>query len=260
MSSNSSSKASRAAEEGQAILWLCLLIIRLGAEAIVYRAFFLDSLPSLLKHRPKKTWRHPTLDARLTKHRIFAEARLLQKCRKLGIPVPAVYFLDEARGDLWMEWIDGSSVRDVLYGSMDVDVDAMMESIGRTIAALHAQNVVHGDLTTSNLMRRGSTGTGTALSKSPIPSRASTSTEDTDKEGEIVLIDFGLGTVSCQDEDKAVDLYVLERAFLSSHPDSEGHFRLALTAYGKFGGRRGATVLSRLEDVRLRGRKRSMVG
>ena len=37
-----------------------------------------------------------------------------------------------------------------------------------------------------------------------------------------MLIDFGLGSVSSSEEDMAVDLYVLERAFVSTHPRSEG--------------------------------------
>ncbi len=77
--------------------------------------------------------------------------------------------------------------------------------------------------------------------------------------GEIVLIDFGLAGQSLQDEDKAVDLYVLERAFGSTHPDVEEGFQEVLKAYGE--SYRGAkVVLKKLEDVRMRGRKRSMLG
>jgi tRNA A-37 threonylcarbamoyl transferase component Bud32 len=43
-----------------------------------------------------------------------------------------------------------------------------------------------------------------------------------------VLIDFGLSYVSSLVEDKAVDLYVLERAFASTHPDSEPWFDAVL--------------------------------
>ena len=78
-------------------------------------------------------------------------------------------------------------------------------------------------------------------------------------DGEIVLIDFGLASQSTQGEDRAVDLYVLERAFGSTHPRAEGLFGEVLKAYGE--SFRGANVvLKRLEDVRMRGRKRSMLG
>lgn len=36
-----------------------------------------------------------------------------------------------------------------------------------------------------------------------------------------MLIDFGLSNAKATAEDKAVDLYVLERAFASTHPKSE---------------------------------------
>lgn len=68
-------------------------------------------------------------------------------------------------------------------------------------------------------------------------------------------------------EDRAVDLYVLERAFASTHPVHPGnvpHFERVLAGYREAfqSSRPGewARVQRRLEEVRLRGRKRSMVG
>ena len=61
-------------------------------------------------------------------------------------------------------------------------------------------------------------------------------------------------------EDKAVDLYVLERAFSSTHPVSEPLFASVLRAYEKRMGKEWKAIGRRLEDVRLRGRKRRMVG
>jgi len=102
---------------------------------------------------------------------------------------------------------------------------------------------VHGDLTTSNIMVRNGEGDGVVGFG----------------EREVVLIDFGLGAVSTQDEDKAVDLYVLERAFTSTHPKAEKLFQDVLNSYEQsYKGAR--VVLRRLQDVRMRGRKRSMVG
>ena len=77
--------------------------------------------------------------------------------------------------------------------------------------------------------------------------------------GDIVLIDFGLATQSSHDEDRAVDLYVLERAFTATHPAAKPLFREVLRVYAD--SYRGAkVVLKRLEDVRMRGRKKSMLG
>lgn len=222
-------------------------LIKQGAEAHVYTTtYLLPHIPALLKHRPTKAYRHPTLDARLTKHRCLSEARLLVRARSLGIPVPAVYFVDEARGEIFMELIAGTSVREVLDETLEGEggekvVDAIMRRVGAAVGALHAADIVHGDLTTSNIMvRNGDGGQGFG-------------------ESGVVLIDFGLGAVSTQDEDKAVDLYVLERAFSSTHPKAEGLFHDVLKSYQE--SYKGAkVVLRRLQDVRLRGRKRSMVG
>jgi TP53 regulating kinase-like protein len=83
--------------------------------------------------------------------------------------------------------------------------------------------------------------------------------EDDNLGGEVVLIDFGLASQSSTDEDRAVDLYVLERAFGSTHPRAEPLFDDILDAYrAQF--KQAAVVLRKLDDVRLRGRKRTMIG
>ena len=38
------------------------------------------------------------------------------------------------------------------------------------------------------------------------------------------MIDFGLSYLKKSVEDKAVDLYVLEKAFISTHPEREQEF------------------------------------
>ena len=181
---------------------------------------------------------------------------------------------------MMMEWIEGETVRKVLDGwlkatdkitidpdsEVEKDIDRLdgaesdselidlMTRVGRAVGKMHEIGIVHGDLTTSNLMLRP-----------PTSSMASTSTNDTTKpwrqslDGDVVLIDFGLAAQSMQDEDKAVDLYVLERAFGSTHPTAESLFREVLRAYGI--SYKGANVvLKKLEEVRMRGRKRSMLG
>lgn len=251
-----------------------------GAEAHLYKTTFLTpSTPAALKIRPAKPYRHPILDKRLTRQRVLQEARCLVKLVREGINVPGVLAVDwEAQGEedgrvaawLLMEWIDGLVVRVVferweawikqqqrelsadafsqLYKEEEERVRDLMRRIGRTIGGMHKAGVIHGDLTTSNLILRPFT-----------QSAEETSTGSPSMEGEVVLIDFGLAGQSVQDEDRAVDLYVLERAFGSTHPKTEGFFEEVVKAYGE--SYRGANVvLKRLEDVRMRGRKRSMIG
>jgi len=240
-------------------------LITQGAEALLYKStYLLPSLPCALKHRPPKRYRHPILDARLTKHRILSETRVLAKCRRDGVPVPAVYGLDSDQRGGWiaMEWVDGEVIRTSLNRWLrrrkeegktledkagQEEVLGLMEKIGRAVGRMHAVGVVHGDLTTSNIMLR------------PAPKGQPNGHVDGELDGEIVLIDFGLASQSSQDEDRAVDLYVLERAFGSTHPSAEALFGEVLKAYGdSFKG--AAVVLRKLEDVRMRGRKRSMIG
>jgi len=185
------------------------------------------------------------------------------KCRREGVPVPAVYALDETAGWLMIEWIEGEVVRirlnewltrrkneGILEGVDDDELVGLMTSVGSAVGRMHAVGVVHGDLTTSNLMLR-------PRSKERCDGDAGAVSNVL--EGEIVLIDFGLASQSQQDEDRAVDLYVLERAFGSTHPRAESLFVEVLRAYG--GSFKGANVvLKKLEEVRMRGRKRSMLG
>ncbi|KAF8346433.1 kinase-like domain-containing protein [Amanita rubescens] len=218
-----------------------------GAEAKVYKGYLTaDGPPVLLKHRFHKQYRHPTLDATLTKSRVAGEARALLKCLRAGVRVPGIRMVDAAEGILGLEWIDGQSVRRLIpeegedtLGEYGVTVDEVMEMIGRELARMHKVDIVHGDLTTSNMMLRRVSGTGAP---------------------ELVLIDFGLAFQSTLVEDKAVDLYVLERAFGSTHPESEPLFARVLRGYGEEMGREWVGISRRLEEVRVRGRKRSMVG
>ncbi|KJZ78279.1 Serine kinase BUD32 [Hirsutella minnesotensis 3608] len=230
-------------------------LVTQGAEGRLYKtSYLLPDVPCALKYRPPKPWRHPTLDQRLTKHRILSEARILAKCHRDGVRVPAVYAVDEAAGWLMLEWIPGTPVRVNINGWLgartagiehDEALKGLMRRIGQAVGNLHKNGVVHGDLTTSNLMLA--------------PPRMSHETKHGILDGDIVIIDLGLASGSIQDEDRAVDLYVLERAFGSTHPRAECVFGDLLEAY-RHTFKHAPIVLKRLEDVRMRGRKRSMIG
>ncbi|KAI5998343.1 kinase-like domain-containing protein [Pisolithus orientalis] len=257
-------------------------LIHQGAEAKVYKAYLRDpelrqntkhadhdtcsmaedAAPVLLKYRFNKRYRHPSLDASLTRQRVAGEARALMRCLRSGVNVPGIRMVDAAEGVLGLEWVDGKSVRVLLPGGSEVmeaqdsdttdgvgrdrcedaalaefgvERDDLLSMIGVEIAKMHIADIIHGDLTTSNMMlRRG--------------------------EKDLVLIDFGLAYHSSLVEDKAVDLYVLERAFASTHPDAEPLFNSVLASYETHLGKHWSAIKKRLDDVRLRGRKRSMVG
>lgn len=214
------------------------------------------------------------------------------RMRREGLKVPGVLGVDcePANGEVgknggggWMmmEWVDGQTAKEVLMGvdqlrkssgrdrALQQDIQHLMGRIGRILGRMHEMGVVHGDLTTSNLMiRPGAQQTNGVFNAIEGGRPSAEGTADIEEEsrlreklehGEVVLIDFGLAAQSIQDEDKAVDLYVLEKAFGSTHPEAEAEFNEVLKAYGA--SYRGAkVVLKRLEDVRLRGRKKSMIG
>ena len=240
-----------------------LTLITQGAEALLYRTTFLTpTTPAALKIRLPKPWRHPALDARLTRQRVLAEARVLNKCAREGVAVPAVLGVGCEEGWVAVEWVEGGTVKEAVRGREADGGDEMMRDlmrrIGGAVGKLHSVGVVHGDLTTSNMMlRRGKSAKSNDAGQGK--GEDENVTGNAALAGEIVLIDFGLAVQTVQEEDRAVDLYVLERAFGSTHPREEGMFGELLEGYRvAFKGSKG--TLRRLEDVRMRGRKKSMIG
>lgn len=159
-----------------------------------------------------------------------------------GVCSPTVYYVDIKRGIIVMEEVAGETAKETinnLQQSADnrSQLSELTRSIGQAIGRLHSDNLIHGDLTTSNIM-----------------------ITDGSTPGRVVMIDFGLSHVSNSAEDKAVDLYVLERAIISTHPDSEKLFISILDSYKETYKNGSKQVLIKLEEVRARGRKRTMVG
>lgn len=182
---------------------------------------------------------------------------------------------------LLMEWIEGRSVKDLVRGwdlwmrdgevgeeekrEAEEELKGLFRRIGKAVGGMHARGgVVHGDLTSSNIIVRRVGGRAVKSGEGVgVDEAGEGRAQRPDLSGEVVLIDFGLATQSVQDEDRAVDLYVLERAFGSTHPRQEESFSQELLhgqdAYSSVW-KGAATVLRRLEEVRMRGRKRSMIG
>ncbi|KPP72129.1 TP53-regulating kinase-like, partial [Scleropages formosus] len=160
------------------------------------------------------------------------------------ISTPVVYFVDYTSHCVFLEDIVGSvTVRDHVNSAQRSEtgrggLEALAGKIGQILARMHDEDVIHGDLTTSNMLLRGRPESG---------------------EPDLVLIDFGLSYASALPEDKGVDLYVLEKAFLSTHPNTEALFDALLKSYTA-ASKKSSAVIGKLNEVRLRGRKRSMVG
>ncbi|KAG4932250.1 hypothetical protein JHK87_046252 [Glycine soja] len=189
-----------------------LVLLKQGAEARVFESSFVGR-KSVVKERFSKKYRHPTLDSKLTLKRLNMEARCMTKARRLGVWTPVLYAVDPVLHTLTFEYVEGTSVKDVFleFGSHGVNkerLDDIAFQIGDTIGKLHDGGLIHGDLTTSNMLLKSDT-------------------------KQLVLIDFGLSFTSTLPEDKAVDLYVLERALISMHSSCGNVMDQILAAYRK---------------------------
>ena len=226
-------------------------LIKQGAEAKLYTGTYEHESQSLLviaKERFKKTYRHPDLDASLTSKRIKNEVKLLNKASTIGISVPKVYKSDVKSGVIIMEYIKESiTCKEFIFeavkaaanvNKLDESLIKLSARIGGIIAKLHLSQIIHGDLTTSNVLIKKD-----------------------ENDLKIFFIDFGLASVSPQLEDKAVDLYVLERALQSTHSlQADELFENIMKGYSEVYGANANQVIDRLDQVRLRGRKRTMIG
>lgn len=215
-------------------------VISQCAESIVLEASFYGQR-AIVKHRVKKAYRHADLDIKIREQRTVREARALVRSRKLGVPTPDVYNVDKKQCTIAMERIMGITAREYIQAAPpESQLPGMiLRRMGHVIGLLHAGDIIHGDLTTSNFMLR-----------------------DADDTNSIVVIDFGLVRQSTDAEERAVDLYVLERAISSTHPllvKPMEHVWAGYAGCGMTPAKLDQTA-KRLELVRARGRKRSMIG
>lgn len=200
--------------------------IAVGAEATLH-----TDTAVVIKTRLEKKYRHPALDAPLRKLRTRREARILSELEKISFPSPRLVGADEKAMTVTMSFLSGKKLRDVL----ESNALAFSRDIGFKIAMLHQHGIVHGDLTTSNMIVA-------------------------DGSSSVHLIDFGLGQFSTRAEDQAVDLHLLQRALDSKHSAvAKKCFAAVLDAYQE-GYPDAPVVLERLRVVERRGRHRAKKG
>ena len=200
--------------------------LKLGAEA---RITLQDNV--VIKERIKKSYRLPQIDSALRKERTSAEASLLQKAARAQANVPKVLEIDRKNSTIEMEFIDGTLIDKIID-------EKLAKELGKEIALLHGSSIIHGDLTTSNI-----------IVKQDVPQTANRKPQT-----RVYFIDFGLGEVSDSVEKKAVDLHVLKEAINANHPDkAETLFKLILDSYKKHS-QKSKEVLERLANVEKRGR------
>jgi len=204
-----------------------------GAEAVLKRDVWLGR-DVVVKERVPKGYRHLDLDRRLRSLRIKREARLMREARRLGVPTPYIFDIDLIENSIIMEYLDGRSVRVLL--NRGERREELCREIGRLVARLHAGGIVHGDLTTSNMILC---------------------------DGRVYLIDFSLGFRTDELEHKGVDLHLLMEAFRSAHADFyEEGINWVLESYiagwkeasGDAGLQEGEAVINKVHEIEKRGR------
>ena len=189
-------------------------LIKQGAESII----ILDK-GKIIKHRIKKSYRIKEIDEKIRKSRTRSEAKLLEKS---PVRVPKILNVDEKDMKIEMQYLNGELLKDIFDKLKEKERLNLCKALGEEISKLHSAEIIHGDLTTSNLIL---------------------------KDDKLYFIDFGLGFFSNKTEDKAVDLRLLKQALESKHYKSfPKSYNKILKHY------KHKDVLKRLEKVESRGR------
>jgi len=195
-------------------------LIQQGAEAKIFKI-----KNKVIKDRIKKSYRISFLDNKIRKLRTRSEAKLLEKASKV-IPIPKIINSNEVNKTIEMEYLPGDKLSDKLNKYPIIKQKTICKKIGINIAKLHDINIIHGDLTTSNMIL---------------------------KNNKIYFIDFGLGYISHKFEDKAVDLHLLKQALEAKHfQHYKDLVKEILKGYSK--SKDFKVVLERLKTVEKRGR------
>ena len=242
------------------------LLLSQGAEGKIYLGEFL-SKKCLIKERFEKKYRVKELDKKLTKNRMLNESRNIFRASKLGIKVPTLYFVDLIERKIYMEYLENSCQLKVIlqsiYSKEDISpykalLDKISQDLGTMISKLHSADLIHGDLTPSNIILKVKEDTG-----SDLLNNAEKNILENKNYDDMYLIDFGLSSVTLSTtssmEDKAVDLYVLKRAIISSNPKSEELFEKAMNIYQN-NCKNGEEIINRYKKVEMRGRKKLCFG
>jgi len=188
-------------------------IIARGAEAVIIK-----KENSVLKNRLRKSYRIKELDDELRQKRTRGEAKILGKLKETAPKVIAV-----GEDTLEMEYIEGDVIKNILDDNIK-----LAAKIGAEAGKIHDLNIIHGDMTTSNMIL--------------------------DKNKKVRFIDFGLSFVSEKTEDKAVDLHLFREALESKHFRYEKEiWEESLKGYAP---KEKEQILKRLELVQQRGRNK----
>ena len=204
------------------------VILYQGAEAKICRTEYMG-FDVVQKRRVSKSYRIKNIDDQLISYRTKEEAKLMTEARIHGVSVPTIYDVDLEEGIITMDYLNGKRIKDILNGLSEEERARICNKIGQNIAKFHNNDIIHGDITTSNMILM---------------------------DDKIHFIDFGLGEKNSEIEAKGVDLHVLMEAIESTHSRYSNCFDYVLEGYKKELKDDANHIIKKIEEIVKRGRYR----
>ena len=165
-------------------------LLKKGAEASLYLSDWHERRV-IIKLRIPKKYRPPELDEQIRSYRTVHEPQLMHEAKAAGVSTPLIYMVNVPESSITMEYIEGQQIKQVLNNVPKAERHDLCVKIGESIAQLHKQGLIHGDLTTSNIILN--------------------------PEGKLFFVDFGLGEKNIELEAQGVDLHLMKQALQSTH-------------------------------------------
>ena len=203
-------------------------IIYQGAEAKICKTKYMG-FDVVKKRRINKSYRIKEIDNRLIFYRTKEESKLMTEARKYGVSVPIIFDVDSENGIITMEYLKGKRIKDILNDLSEKERNRICKMIGESIAKFHNNDIIHGDITTSNMIYQ---------------------------DDRIHFIDFGLGEKNGEIEAKGVDLHVLMEAIESTHSKYSNCFDYVLEGYKNGLKDDAEPVIKKIAEIVKRGRYR----
>ena len=204
-------------------------LLKKGAEADIYITSW-NGQNSVLKIRKKKDYRVHSLDTRIRTLRTIREAKMISETKSFGITTPLVYFVDEKKCAIYLQFIEGKLIRD-LPGRQIIKT---CKELGKIVGLLHKNEVMHGDLTTSNfiLSQKG-----------------------------LVILDFGLSQKTDKMDDYAIDLRLFKEVLNSAHAQIvDNAWTLFIQGYQKILGKNMTEkIINQVLVIEKRGRYANVI-
>jgi TP53 regulating kinase-like protein len=205
------------------------MLLKKGAEASLYLEEW-HNRKVIMKRRLPKKYRIPQLDLEIRFQRTIHEPNIIHKAKMAGVPTPTIFMVDVEDANIVMEFVEGKQVKEILDRVSSEERIELNTHIGRMIGHLHKHGIIHGDLTTSNMLL------------TPY--------------GKVVFVDFGLSERSKELEAKGVDLHLMKRTLQSTHyKHAKKCFEAVMEGYSEVVGEEETKkVTAKIRDIEKRGR------